>query len=292
MEGEQENNAVQEDVDIYDAAVADETPKEEPKAEEAPQEGRQRDEKGRFVSANAETEQPDESQPGVPQESEPPQQVEEKPDSIPSWRLKEEADAKREAIERAAKYQSELDQLKQQMWQMQAASQQKPQDEPIDIFADPDAYQSRVNQTMEERFRAMEGNFSLRLASYKYGDTFQEAWQDMVNRTMNGDDQFRQQVLQSPDPGETLVQLYKREQVMSEVGQDPTAYRSKVLEDALKDPEFLAKAIEAARATAGAQPSSTKVELPPSLNKATAAQSAGRQEDMTDSGLYNYATGR
>lgn len=290
MQGEQEDNAVVTDVEMYDSAVADEAPKEEPPTEE-PKEGRPRDEKGRFASKEPEApqEEPPQEEPQTTQEEQP---KEERSDHIPSWRLKEEADAKREAIERATKYEAELENLKRQMWQMQAESQQKPQEEPIDIFADPDAYQSQVNQTMEDRFRAMEGNFSLRLAAYRYGDTFNEAWQDMINRTMSGDDSFRQQVMRSPDPGETLVQLYQRERVISEVGRDPTEYKNKVLEDALKDPQFLAKAIEAAKATAGAQPSSTKVELPPSLNKATAAQSPERAQEMTDSSLYNYATGR
>lgn len=265
-------------------APVEETPAE-PQAEAS--DDRPRDEKGRFKPTKEGGETPAASVVAEAQPVETPK--EDKPDHIPSWRLKEEADARREL-------QRERDELRQQLWafqqhmqQLQQANQPKP--EPIDIFTDPNAYQAHVEQTMEQRLKAMEGNFSLRLAAYKHGDTFTEAWGEMMSRTQMGDDSLRQQVLQSPDPGETLVQLYQREKVVKEVGTDPTAYRSKVLDEALNDPQFLAKALERAKGVAGTN-TTQKIELPPSLNKVAAAASAHDLDDMSDAGIFARAMRR
>jgi hypothetical protein len=287
------------DADVFNEAIAD-APKVETEApekeqtEEAKAEDRVRDEKGRFVAKDKDEEPGDESPPVAEAalEEAPPEPVKEKPDHIPSWRLKEEADARREAMQRAEaaertaqQFQAQLAQLQQQLQALQ------PQPEPIDIFANPEAYTARVEQTMEQRLKAMEGNFSLRLAHYKHGELFGEAWQEMTSRTQSGDDSMRQQVLASNDPGETLVTLYQREKVVKEVGPDPIAYKSKILEEALKDPQFLAKAMQTARQTAGAQPTNNKIDLPPSLNKVASAHS-GDDGDDSDSSVFNYAIGR
>jgi hypothetical protein len=85
------------------------------------------------------------------------------------------------------------------------------------------------------------------------------------------------------------VNWYKREQTLKEVGSDPNAYVQKKLEEALNDPQFLAKALEKARGAASAQP--TQVKLPPSLNKAASARTDG-DNDTSDQGMYRHAIGR
>jgi hypothetical protein len=136
----------------------------------------------------------------------------------------------------------------------------------------------------------MEANFSLRLAHNKHGEVFTEAFQEVMQRPLQ--DPMRQQVINSSDPGETLVSLYQRERTLKEVGTDPAAYRAKILEDALKDPSFLAQAMQSARQTAGAQPKpNNKIDLPPSLNKVASANS-GEDGDDSDSSVFSYAIGR
>lgn len=275
------------DSELFDQAIA-----KEPITEAAPKEEtteakaeRDRDEKGRFKAKDDGGETPPAAAEATPPVVEQPK--EEKPDHrIPLTELLNERE-KRQNAER------EREATRQQLWQLQQQLQQaqQPKPEPIDIFADPDAYKHHVEQSMEQRLRAMEGNFSLRLAAYKHGDTFHEAWGEMISRTQMGDDSLRQQVIASPDPGETLVQLYQREKVVKEVGTDPTAYRSKLLDDALKDPQFLARALEAAKGVASTQPTQ-KIDLPPSLNKVAAAASAHDLDDASDRGMYSFATRR
>jgi hypothetical protein len=284
------------DADVFKEAVAD-APKVETEApekeqtEEVKTEDRTRDEKGRFVAKDKDEE--GESPPvaeaaleEAPQEDTP--KEERKQDHrIPLTELLNEREKRQNAERRAEAIEQRFLEAQRQI----QAAQQKPE-EPIDIFADPDAYRARVEQTIEQRFKAQEGNFSLRLAHYKHGDLFTEAWEAMADRTRSGDDSLRQQVIASSDPGETLVRLYQREKTLSEVGTDPVAYKSKVLEDALKDPQFLEKALQAARQSAGAQPKpNNKIDLPPSLNKVASAHS-GADGDDSDSSIFSYAIGR
>jgi hypothetical protein len=99
-----------------------------------------------------------------------------------------------------------------------------------------------------------------------------------------------QNVINSPDPGETLVRWYKREETLRQVGDDTSAYQQRVLEEALNNPEFLAKAIEKAKGVASANPS--QVKLPPSINKMASAASSHDESDMSPAALYQYATKR
>jgi hypothetical protein len=284
----EDNQETISDADVFKEATAPEPvaeAKPEPvETEAAADEGkpeRERDEKGRFKPKD---EGGDENPPAVAALEVPAEQPKaEKPDHrIPLTELLNEREKRQNAERERQAYEQQLHQLQQQLQQYQQPK------EPIDIFADPQAYTQSIEQQMTEKMRAMEANFSLRLAHYKHGDTFTEAYKEVMQRPLQ--DPMRQQVINSPDPGETLVQLYQRERTIKEVGTDPTAYKSKVLEEALKDPEFLARAMQSARQTASAQPNN-KIDLPPSLNKVAAAHS-GSGEDDSDRGVYSFATRR
>ncbi len=286
----QEESAPLTGADVYNDAVTKEEPVAERVTEEAPTETaeakseRVRDEKGRFAAKQQDDPVIDPQPEAVASEPEPEKVKEDH--RVPLAELLN-------TRERAQKAEQEREMLRQHLFQMQSQLQalQAPKEEPIDMFAEPQKWEQTIEQRIAAKHREMEGNFSLRLAAYKHGDAFHEAWQDMVNRTQMGDDSVRQQVMQSPDPGETLVQLYKRERVVKEVGDDPNTYIQKKLEEALNDPEFLAKALEKAKGVASVQPTQ-QVKLPPSLNKATAAASATDSSPLTGQSIYSFATGR
>lgn len=280
--------------DISDEAIFNEAVAPEPVAEANPEkeveakadEGkaeRTRDEKGRFKPKDSDG--GDESPPAAEAAPEVPHvelAKEEKQDHrIPLTELLNEREKRQNAERERQAYEQQLYQLQQQLQQYQ-----QPQ-EPIDIFADPQAYTQSIESTVSEKLRAMEANFSLRLAHYKHGDTFTEAFKEVMQRSLQ--DPMRQQVIQSPDPGETLVQLYQRERTLREVGTDPAAFRQKVMEDALNDPQFLAQALEKAKGAARTHPTQ-KIDLPPSLNKVASAASATGDDDFSDRGVYSYAT--
>ena len=270
-----------EPVTITDAPPTEEAAPVETVAEKAE---RERDEKGRFVAKEA---APEPEQPAAVEDNEKPEH------RIPSWRLREEAERARGAEQRA----QQLEQMLAQYEQRLKALEPKPEPQKFpDIFAEPEALPQYLNQVlsqerekMQSEFKAAIANMSLQRAHDKYGDTFMEAYQDVISRPV--DDPVRQQVINSPDPGTTLVQLYQREQTIKEVGTDPTAYRNKVLEEALKDKDFLAKALDAARGVASSQPTQT-IKLPPSINKATAAANMDGDTDTGDRGMYRHAIAR
>lgn len=272
------------DTVTLDSVLSDEPVVETVEAE-APQEAeaetkeeRARDEKGRFVAKEAPTE---------PEVVETPK--EEKPDHIPSWRLREEAENRREAERRAAQLESMIAQYEQRLKAMEPKPE--PQKFP-DIFAEPESLQTYLQQMiegerskMQQEFKAAVANMSLQRAHDKYGDQFMEAYQEIISRPI--DDPVRQQVINSPDPGNTLVNLYQREKTIQEVGTDPAAYREKLKAELLADQAFLAEALQAAKGVASAQPTQ-KINLPPSLNKATAARNSD-DGDMSGGSLYSYS---
>lgn len=186
---------------------------------------------------------------------------------------------KRQAAERQAQETAQA--LAQLQWQLQQAKAQ--QQEPIDIFENPQAYQQTVEERIMSMKREMSGDLSLRLAKSKYGETFDQAWNEMASRSQRGDDLMRQQVINSPDPGETLVGLYQREKLMAEVGGDLEAFLEKKKQEWLADPANQAKAIETVRSQTS--PTTNKVSLPPSLNK---APSASADRNTSGDGIWDY----
>ena len=264
-----------------------EAPQEEPKTEETVQEteevtkARARDEKGKFVKAEEETPEPEQIEEPEP-EPEPEVQPEEKQDHrVPLMELlnerekRQEEQRRREALEqRMLDYQRQLEAL------------QKPE-EPIDIFANPEAYQQTVEQRMAAMQKQMEGNFSLRLARATHKELFDEAWSEMAQRSQMGDDAMRQQVLNSSDPGETLVTLYRQAKTFKEVNGDPNAWLEAKKAEWLNDPAVQAQILQGARQTASTSPQAKpNVKLPPSFNKATSSGNQHGRADASDAALW------
>lgn len=277
--------------DIYNSAIADapveETPVEAPveaPAEAAPEQTpaetpseRPRDEFGRF----AKTETPE------PKPETRPEPVEHR---IPLAELLNEREKRQSEQRRAEMLMRELEQLKQQV--------QAPPPQPVpDQFQNPDAYNeywaAQLNAIREEHqasLRNMKAEWSMHTAHREHKEVFEQAYQAVMDRAAEGDRTVAQMVANAPDPGQAMVNWYKREQTMKVVGDNPQAYVQKALEEALENPEFLAKALEKAKGIAAKSP--TQVSLPPSLNKAT---SSGKPLDttiMSDAQLYQHSIGR
>ncbi len=95
-----------------------------------------------------------------------------------------------------------------------------------------------------------------------------------------------------PNPFHAAVEWHKQQLVLEKTGGDLTAYEQKLLEEKLKDPEFLAKAVAAHQSaqqqtrTPGGQfgTKPTNIIRPPSLNRATGSSSTSAGE-MTDDDL-------
>ena len=281
----------EDDKELFDSALTDETPEIEAPQVEAPEpEAPPRDEHGRFAPKAKEVEPKEEEtpQPGANQPEQP------KSEGIPPWRLKEEADARRAAEERARQYERDLEAMRQQI-----AQNKQPEKVP-DIFEDPNAFvdygvRSAVDPVKQEITQLREF-YSRREAEREFGADKVKAAYDAIGQGLQSRDPesiaIYQRAMQSLDPYGEIVRWHQKTTVFSQIGSDPNAWLEKQLEERLKDPAYQAKLMERIRGSV--QPAQRPItQLPPSLNKATsAASNEDDGEDNSDGGLLKSALRR
>jgi hypothetical protein len=195
---------------------------------------------------------------------------------VPSQRLRESNEARRLAeAERDAERQrlraleAEIELLKRGGAQQR---QQPQQDEKLDIFADPEGRLKAERDSIRQDIRKDWVESSLADAADEHGEQFQTAYQSLIRAGQSGDRQTVQQIWDSPNPGRALMRWHDRQSLLRDIGTDPAAYRSKVAQELLGDPEFRKQALESMREEAmngerGAP--RTRVRLPASLNGAS-----------------------
>lgn len=216
---------------------------------------------------------------------------------IPAWRLREEAEAKREALKRAETAEADRSRFERQVFEMQqrlsAIEKPKVQEEVPDPLLDPQGYRAHFERQMDARLQNQQREFDMRLAHSRHGKVFEQAYAEAQQAIAYGDNQLSALMQTASSPGETLVQWYKQRQTMREVGDDPNAWLERKLEERMKDPAFLAKAMEAARGHATANPPSRPaVNLPPSLSSmspALAQSNDPEAEDNSDAAVFKQA---
>jgi hypothetical protein len=292
------------DEDIFASAMSD-TPTEPTveqtvntpvEATEAPTEAkpdRVRDEQGRFAPKAPEAPQP------VVQETAPQPTVETpapegKPEvHVPSWRLAEEAQRRREAEQQLAEMRAEMRQIQQM--QLAAQRQQMPQQEPVDPFADPQGFAQSIQGQFEGKLKEIQLQHSLQFARFAHKETFDRAYEEFVDYAHRTRDQATyQRVMQSSDPGEALVSWYKDQQLHKELGgSDLNSFLEKQREEWLKDPAVQAKVIEAFKATQQQAQPSNITNLPPSLSRvASASPNHNESGDWSQESIFQHAMKR
>lgn len=288
-----------------DAAPAAPPPAEPP----APEPGKQdRDELGRFKPLEAKP-----AETPVQPTAEPPAAATPQPTptddtaaQVPSWRVREITEARQAAERRSQEverqnyaFQAELEQMRQQLANLQ------PKAEPVDFFQDPDQALRQRLDPFEQRLRDFEGRMKLSTsraqAMVVHGPQLVGEMEQTINQAMqqNHPDMplLARNMQASDDPVGVAMHWYRLNKVVTETGGDLTSYRQKILDDAMKDPQFQAKVLEAARTQAGAPSANGSrpnvVNLPPSLNRATGAgvpNVVASDDDMSDRALFKHAT--
>ena len=244
------------DDELFHEAISDEETTHEAVAEPQIKESEQaRDEAGRFASDKAEE--------AAAEATDEKPVVDDNAAMVPSWRvreIREERDALARRLEEAGR---------QPVAQPQQAQQQQPAkvDRP-DPLLDPDGYAKHVRDEIRQELLHDRRESSLQAAREANPEEFDEAYKAAQQRI---DPALKARMQASRDPGKTLLEWHREAKVKQEVGNDPNAWLEKKLEERLKDPAFLAKAVELARGNAqpqlnGGRP---RVELPPSLNGAS-----------------------
>ena len=253
---------------------------------EAPQEpsSRQRDEQGRFQKAEkgSENAQPD------------------RDGNIPSFRLREESEARRRA-------ETELSELRAQIAAFKVnQQQQQPPQKKLDIFDDPSAF---VRQEMQPVIQQMQAEYRLTLerqstenAQRFYGhETVDNAYNTMAMGMRNSDPQawaVYHSAMGSHDPFGVITRWFVDRQTLNTIGGDLEAYKKSILEQAMRDPEYQRQVFSAARGGATTQinrPVSTQqvsqstTSLPPSLSEIGAAGGDELIQDASDEALFRAA---
>jgi hypothetical protein len=212
------------------------------------------------------------------------------PESVPSWRLREEAEARRLAEDRSRTLEERLNMIVTHLQQ----NQQKP-----DFFAKPEesvqALVQRAVQPMADEYRRGMIQMGHSIANAVHGADKVAAAENAFLEAMRAqtlDPMDYEKVVQAPNRYDAVVQWHTHHSVLSSVGNDPNAWFEKQLEARMSDPAFQAKLMEKVRGTAAARPGAVK--LPPSLSRTTAA--AGNapevEGDLSDQSLFAYAMKR
>lgn len=224
------------------------------------------------------------------------QQIDDNAPHIPSWRLREVNEERRRFAEENERIKAELAELRRAQQQQRREQPAEEKDDGPDPLLDPKGYAKRVRDEIRQELIAERREESLQRAAKAYKDEFQSAYKAATERV---DPALRARMQESRDPGETLIEWYREQKTMQEVGNDPKAWLEKQIEERMKDPAFLAKAVELARGTAQQRPSGQnngrpKVELPPSMTGASRANAALRSQDaqdVSDRELWNEIAG-
>jgi len=212
--------------------------------------------------------------------------------TIPSWRLREEADARRIAENTAR-------QLAERLAAVEANLRRE--EKPPDFFENPDlaaqALLLRTLQPFAEETRKQMLYMGRMVANQVHGqDKVSEAEQAFIKAKNDEslDPADYEKVVQSPNRYDEVVKWHRRQATLAAVGDDPAAWFDKQLEARMADPAFQAKLMEQVRTGTATRSSSTEVRLPPPLSKTTAAagNGAGAVGDMSDQSLFAFATGK
>jgi hypothetical protein len=209
---------------------------------------------------------------------------------VPSWRLREINEEKRTLADRLAALEAE-----KATWQRQPQVQQpapKPEEKAAkpDPLLDPDGYAAALREEVRQEVLAERREESLQRAAEAHPDEFKEAYAAARQAV---DPALKARMQSSRDPGKTLLEWHRENKTKAEIGNDLTAYKQRLRDEALKDPEFRKAAMAAWQAEA--QPLTNgrpNVALPPSINgvsRSSASLSSTIGNDLSDDGLWEHA---
>lgn len=285
---------------------------------ESEQDDRERDDKGRFKAS---------------EQQKPKAEGDDKGRMVPRSRLNEEANKRRE-LEEARKadqerHNSEIAALNRRLDEILARSTQPQQTQPKvetkpeppakpDMFTDPEGYERWVLDQARSQAQAESANVftqrfveaSMADAHEAHGEEFVKAYEDLtginpvtqqVVRQIDRNDPVIKaevaRVLSAPNPGRALMNRYRQQAAMREIGADPNKYRETVRaetrEALMKDPEFRKEILASLRAEAAqgdnGRPRNV-TRFPKSLTDVSGGQSAQHRDpgdyDNSEDGVF------
>lgn len=275
--------------DLFNDAVSDETSDDPVVSEQAvdqPEREPVRDGSGRFAKAEAEVEQP------IVAEAEQKPAGDDSTGQIPAWRLRE--------------IREERDELKRQLEEARRAPAAQPKQEVAapakaekpDPLLDPEGYEKYLDDKFEAKRLNDRRDMDLELTRQANTEAFDTAHNEAMRLKAAGDPAFAelaQKMQSTTTPGKVLMKWHQERAMKAEIGDDLAAFKQRQREELLKDPEFLAKAVEAARSSAQPQANGRpRVELPPSMSSASRSNAllkSSSNGDVSDEQLFQELAG-
>lgn len=226
-----------------------------------------------------------------------------KPDDnapVPSGRFREESEARRRAERERDALQARLD--ARQPPQAPAAPQTAPP--AVDLFENPKGFVHQelkpYLEQMQSEFQQQRESMSLDFAKQRHGtETVDAAYQALRAGMLRGDPEvlsIYNRVMKSHDPYGQIVQWHQQGETLRAIGGDLDGYKKRILDEAMADPEYRAKVIEAAKGQAAAagshvaRPVKPLVASSPSLGDIGAGGGDTQVIEPSDSDLFRAAT--
>jgi len=181
----------------------------------------------------------------------------------------------------------------------QPQQRQEPPPAPAkpDPVLDPEGYERYVVAQMEQRYtlRRIEETFAE--THEALGKDFEAAYMGLQKLDPNNpvDKAIGNRIYTAPNPGKALMRWHREQSLLREVGNDPAAYRQKLRDELLDDPDMVKAVLARVREQSeGGQPGAPRniTRLPPSLNRARGGSSAKEilgAADNTDAAVFDYA---
>ncbi|WMT88273.1 hypothetical protein NO932_06590 [Pelagibacterium sp. 26DY04] len=262
-----------------------------PEQETEQPEGAKRDANGRFAAKEPENqEQPEaEAATETPTEDEQPE-ADQQGGMVPQKALHEERQRVKEMRDEMAELRRQNQQITAQLQAFMSQQQPKPAEQEKkapDFWENPSEFVNHAVSPLEQKIQKRFEAISLRSAVGEHGqETVQAAYQAMGEAMQSGDPSAQaeyQRIMQSDHPYGDLVSWHQRRQALSEIGNDPAAYRAKL------EAEIRQK-LEAEMGQGQRQQTSTKplTKLPQSLSRIPGGSAAG-SNDVSDAALFSHA---
>ena len=240
---------------------------------------------------------PDPAEKPEPKPGDPPKPDQREDGPVPSGRFREESEARRRAERERDDLRIRLDAVSRPPPQQQ----QPPQK--VDLFENPQGFvQQELKPFLEQiqaDLRTQREGMSLDWAIRSHGDEKVGSARQALEQGMSRGDQNAwatyNRAMQSHDPYGVIVRWHNDGEVLRSTGGDLNAYRSRILDEALKDPEYQKRVFEAAKgqATAAghsvARPVKSSVASSPSLGDIGAGGTDQQITEPSDDQLFRAA---
>lgn len=171
-----------------------------------------------------------------------PEYLEKHPKDAENWRaLKEQRNDFRSGLKQAQEFMSsrdaEVKTLHAELAAIKAAQAQAaraPAAPPADPIENPEEFRAQVEQRVSNEVAAVRFDMSEQLATTKHGQEKVDEAFARYEKAIASDPTLGQMIQNSPDPWGTMIAEMDRRALLSEMGNDPAAYRNRLESEALE----------------------------------------------------------